>query len=100
MPSIVLQRVLMFIDPAIGESVQRVFELAALYERIHAQAALRIIGSLRGDEIVRPRRPAHRPMYYDDEATRGRRGSVTRRPAAAEPQAPARPEPATRQRTI
>jgi uncharacterized protein (DUF2336 family) len=79
MPSIVLQRVLMFIDPAIGESVQRVFELAALYERIHAQAALRIIGSLRGDEIAQLRRPALRPVYYDDEAARSRRGSGLRR---------------------
>jgi uncharacterized protein (DUF2336 family) len=89
MPSVVLQRVLMFIDPAIGESVQRVFELAALYERIHTQAALRIIGSLRGDEIVRPRRPAHRPMYYDDEA-RSRRGGFARRGTDnARPQTPA-----------
>jgi uncharacterized protein (DUF2336 family) len=90
MPSIVLQRVLMFIDPAIGESVQRVFELAALYERIHAQAALRIIDSLRGDEIVRLRRPAHRPVYYDDEAARSRRGGLARRGAESpRPQAPA-----------
>jgi hypothetical protein len=90
MPSIVLQRVLMFIDPAIGESVQRVFELAALYERIHAQAALRIIDSLRGDDIVRPRRPAHRPMYYDDEAARSRRGGFARRGTdSAKPLAPA-----------
>ena len=33
MPSVALQRVLMFIDPAIGESVDRFFDLAALYER-------------------------------------------------------------------
>lgn len=93
MSSIVLQRVLMFIDPAIGESVQRVFELAALYERIHAQAALRIIGSLRGDDIARPRRPAHRPMYYDDEAVRSRRGGFARRGADnTKPQAPTQTE--------
>ena len=98
MPSIVLQRVLMFIDPAIGESVQRVFELAALYERIHTQAALRIIGSLRGDEVVRPRRPVHRPMYYDDEASRARRGGFARRIADnARPQAPAQTEIRARQ---
>src|SRR4051794_3193989 len=99
MPSITLQRILMFIDPAIGESVQRVFDLASLYERISGDAAHKIIASLRGREPTRTRRPAHRPMYYDDEAARGRRGSATRRPAAAEPQAPARVEPATRQRT-
>jgi len=100
MPSIALQRILMFIDPAIGESVQRVFDLASLYERVSADASHKIIASLRGHEPARARRPAHRPMYYDDEAARGRRGSVTRRPAAAEPQAPARVDPATRQRTI
>jgi hypothetical protein len=93
MPSVVLQRVLMFIDPAIGESVQRVFELAALYERIHALAALRIIDSLRGDEMVRPLRPVHRPMYYDDEASRSRRGGFARRSAeSAKPQLPAQSE--------
>jgi uncharacterized protein (DUF2336 family) len=101
MPSVMLQRVLMFIDPAIGESVQRVFELASLYERISADAAHKIVASLRGHEPVKPRRPAHRPMYYDDEATRGRRGSAIRRPATgSETQAPARSEPGVRQRTM
>jgi len=101
MPSVTLQRILMFIDPAIGESVQRVFDLAGLYERISADAAHKIIASLRGREPAGARRPAHRPMYYDDEAARGRRGgAITRRPATAEPQAPARPQPGVRQRTI
>jgi uncharacterized protein (DUF2336 family) len=100
MPSVMLQRILMFIDPAIGESVQRVFDLAGLYERISADAAHKIIASMRGREPVRQRRAAHRPMYYDDEALRGRRGAVTRRPVAAEPQAPARNDTVTRQRTM
>ena len=102
MPSVMLQRVLLFINPAIGESVQRVFDLASLYERISADAAHKIIASLRGREPVPVRRPAsaHRPMYYDDEAVRGRRGSPAQRPAAAEAKAPARNEPAVRQRTI
>src|SRR5205085_7940586 len=68
MPSVALQRILMFIDPAIGESVQCVFDLAALYERISADAAHKVVASLRGHEPVRARRPAHRSMYYDDEA--------------------------------
>ena len=100
MPSVALQRILMFIDPAIGESVQRVFDLAGLYERVSADAAHKIIASLRGREPVRPRRPAHRPMYYDDEAARSRRGSAVRRPGAAEPQAPAHTETGVRQRTM
>ena len=48
MPSVTLQRILIFIDPAIGESVQRVFDLASLYERVSADAAHKIIASLRG----------------------------------------------------
>jgi uncharacterized protein (DUF2336 family) len=102
MPSVALQRVLMFIDPAIGASVDRFFDLASFYERVSADAAHQLISSLRGREPVRPRRAAsHRPMYYDDEATRSRRGVTTRRTGtAAEPQAPARTEPGQRQRTM
>jgi hypothetical protein len=101
MPSVMLQRILLFINPAIGESVQRVFDLASLYERMSADAAHKIVASLRGTEQSRTRRPVHRTMYYDDEATRVRRGTLNRLPSvAAEPQAPARNEPATRQRTI
>ena len=98
MPSVALQRVLMFVDPAIGQSVDRFFDLAALYERVSADAAHKLIASLRGREPVRPRRAAHRPMYYD-ESGRARRGTVTRRTGmaeprlpVAEPQAPARTE--------
>ena len=58
MPPVVLQRVLMFIDPAIGESVARVFDLAAFYERMSADAAHKIIDSVRGREPVRARKPA------------------------------------------
>jgi len=93
MPSIALQRILMFIDPAIGESVQRVFSLAGLYERLSMDAAHKIIDSARGREPARARRgatPAHRPMYYDDEATRGRRGTARRLGTSSEREAPAR----------
>jgi len=100
MPSVTLQRILMFIDPAIGESVQRVFDLAGLYERISADAAHKIVASLRGREPVQTRRPAHKPMYYDDEAAGARRGSAIRRPGAVEPQAPARIDTGVRQRTM
>jgi len=48
MPPVALQRVLMFIDPTIGESVQRFFDLAGFYERLSADAAHKIIASIRG----------------------------------------------------
>jgi hypothetical protein len=100
MPSVALQRILMFIDPAIGESVQRVFDLAGLYERISLDAAHKIIDSMRGREPVRTRKGAHRPMYYDDEAARGRRGTSRRLGSATETPAPARVESGKTQRTM
>jgi uncharacterized protein (DUF2336 family) len=101
MPAVVLQRVLMFIDPAIGESVARVFDLAAFYERMSADAAHKIIDSVRGREPVRARKPQHRPMYYDDESGRSRRAGATRRVGTpAETQAPIRVEPGKTHRTM
>jgi hypothetical protein len=98
MPSVVLQRVLLFLNPAIGESVQRVFDLAALYERLSPRAVEKIMLSMRGPEEAQPvRRLAHQPVYYDDEAARGRRGTALRRPAA-ETKAPARTTETERQR--
>jgi hypothetical protein len=70
----VLQRVLLFINPAIGQSVQRVYELASLYDEISVQAAESMIDIWRGTAVKR--RPAHQPAYYDDER-RGARTAAT-----------------------
>jgi hypothetical protein len=51
-PVAVLQRVLLFLNPAIGESVERVFALSRLYEQLSPRAALPIIASWR-DEVAR-----------------------------------------------
>jgi hypothetical protein len=42
MPLAVLQRVLMFLNPAIGHSVRRVYDLSALYEDVTPTAARRL----------------------------------------------------------
>jgi hypothetical protein len=47
MPVVVLQRVLLFLNPAIGESVERVFALSRLYEQLSARAAMPIVASWR-----------------------------------------------------
>lgn len=99
MPPVVLQRVLLFLTSSIGESVQRVFDLAALYERLSLQAAEKIVASLRG-ERTQKRRAVHQPVYHDDEASRGRRSSALRRAGAPETKAPARESAADRQRTM
>jgi hypothetical protein len=84
-----LQRVLLFINPAIGQSVARVYELANLYGEITSHAAETMISIWRG-QPVRQRRPAHQPALYDDEqraaraaATPSRYRSVRRSDALA-----------------
>ena len=66
----VLQRILLFLNPAIGQSIERVFELAQLYEDITLNAAATMVAIWRqpGDRL----RPRHAPMLYDDERTDAR----------------------------
>jgi len=89
-PSEVLLRILLFVNPAIGQSVPRVFDLAKLYLEITPTAALRVVASLRGGM---PLRPAHQPALWDDEAESGRRaGTDSARRGLAPPVQPARRE--------
>src|SRR5262249_13410224 len=46
-PSQVLVRILLFVNPAIGESVSRVFALVQLYLDVPRAAALQVLASLR-----------------------------------------------------
>ena len=43
MPADVLQRMLLFLNPKVGQSVDRVFTLATLYSEISVEAARRLI---------------------------------------------------------
>jgi hypothetical protein len=61
----VFQRIVMFLNPAVGQSVERVHTLARLYDDIAPSAAARMISIWRS-ESARPR-PAHAPLYWDDE---------------------------------
>jgi hypothetical protein len=71
MPASVLQRILLCFNPIISESVQRVYELATLYEEIETQAALRLIAiwqaARRAEKrAAPPQKPAHQPANWDD----------------------------------
>jgi hypothetical protein len=77
-PSDTLVRIVLFLNPAIGESVPHVFDLAGYYRQLSRNAALNVIASLRKSAPQRARRPAHQPMHYDDEAARGRRSAAAR----------------------
>jgi uncharacterized protein (DUF2336 family) len=68
MPSDVLLRVLLFLNPVIGHSVERVFDLVDLYDRLSPEAALHLASSWQ-DTPARAGRPArYQPLHWDDEA--------------------------------
>jgi uncharacterized protein (DUF2336 family) len=77
MPREVLYRVLMFLNPAVGHSVERVHALAALYDEISEPAAA---GMLSVWQALQPRARLsgkHQPLGYDDETRRYARPSTT-----------------------
>jgi hypothetical protein len=62
MPENVLQRVLLFLNPMVGRSVQRVFDLSALYEQLSVPAARHMVSILR--ESV-PAAKIGRPTHHE-----------------------------------
>jgi hypothetical protein len=75
MASDALQRILLFISPAIGQSVARVYELANLYNEITIHSAERMIAIWRR-QPVRQRRSGYQSTLYNDEQ-RGARATAT-----------------------
>ena len=65
MTAAVLHRVLLFLNPAIGQSVERVYDLARLYDELTPAAGERMIAIWR--EAAGRSRPAHEPGLWDDE---------------------------------
>jgi hypothetical protein len=72
MPAAVLQRILLCLNPAISQSVQRVYELALLYEEVEPDAALRLIAiwqaNCKTEKTAPAARPtaAHQPQLWPD----------------------------------
>jgi hypothetical protein len=86
MKAAVLQRILLFLNPVIGHSVKRVFDLAQLYDELAPAAAARMLAIWRAAG-TRPR-PAHVPHYVDDRPANARTtatGARYARPSAAQP---------------
>ena len=83
----VLYRILMFVNPAVGHSVERVHALAALYDEMTQPAAEGMVAIWQALQQNERARAAHRPLAWDDEARRRPRPSVTvqHAPAAARP---------------
>lgn len=72
-PTGALQRILLFLNPAVGQSVQRVYDLSDLYEEMTQDAARRLL-AIWQDKVVEHRpAPAHRPVYAPDAQSDPRR---------------------------
>lgn len=74
MKAAVLQRILLFLNPAIGQSIERVYDLARLFDELSPRAAGHML-SMWCKPALR-RKSAHEPVLYDDER-RGARAMTT-----------------------
>jgi uncharacterized protein (DUF2336 family) len=81
----ILQRILLFLNPAIGQSAQRLYELCILFDDLTPAAAERML-SIWQAGAARPR-TAHESIYWDDE----RRGARAQSQQAS-PRPPAKRE--------
>jgi hypothetical protein len=65
-PTDALQRILLFLNPAVGQSVQRVYDLSDLYEQMTQDSARRLL-AIWQDKVAEHRpMPAHRPIYAQE----------------------------------
>jgi hypothetical protein len=104
MPLDIFQRVLLFVNPAIGRSIERVYSLSALYHELTGDAALRLLTIWRQPpRRLQPRATGHQPVLWDD-AHRGAREAASIAPhrlaaPSSERERPTSMGPNARQRT-
>jgi hypothetical protein len=80
MPGPVFERVLLFLNPEIGTSVNTVYRLSRLYDRLSERSALVMLAAWRGSTLA-VTRAKYRPALHDDERQRARNTSTPARPA-------------------
>jgi Uncharacterised protein conserved in bacteria (DUF2336) len=80
MPAPVFQRVLLFLKPEFGTSVNIVYRLSRLYDRLSERSALVMLAAWRASTMAIAR-AKYRPTLYDDERLRARHTSSQPRPA-------------------
>jgi hypothetical protein len=78
MPSAVFQRILLFLKPEMGSSVQTVYRLSRLYDNLSERSALIMLAAWRGS-VMATSRAKHRPMLYDDDRQRARGAALPAR---------------------
>jgi uncharacterized protein (DUF2336 family) len=65
MRAAVLQRILLFLNPVIGQSAQHVYALAQLFDELPPQTAAHMVAIWQGP--AGRARPVHEPAHWDDE---------------------------------
>lgn len=97
MPTDVFQRILMSLNPSIGQSVERVFELSDLFLDLPLSSALHLVAIWRAADRLEARSLLHRRTHWDDAPP------AMRRTGAQEPRrifdTPAAQEPSRRENT-
>jgi hypothetical protein len=88
MPSPVFQRVLLFLNPEFGTSVNNVYRISRLYDRLTERSALVMLAAWRGSTMA-VTRAKYRPALYDDERHRARAAQGQTRPTVQPGTAPA-----------
>lgn len=86
--SAAFQRILMFLNPEAGSSVNYVYRLSRLYDRLSERSALVMLAAWRGSTMA-VARARYRSSLYDDERHRVRAASSQTRPALQPGSAPA-----------
>jgi len=87
MPSAVFQRVLLFLKPEFGTSVNTVYRLSRLYDRLSERSALVMLAAWRASTMAATR-AKFRPTLYDDERQRARHAPTQPRPSVQPGMAP------------
>ena len=79
MPSPNFQRILLFFKPEIGNSVDTVYRLSRLYDRLSDRSALVMLAAWRGSTLA-VTRAKYQPSLHDSERQRARCGASQSRP--------------------
>jgi hypothetical protein len=87
MPGPVFERVLLFLKPDFGTSVNIVYRLSRLYHRLGERSSLVMLAAWRGSSMAQTR-AKYRPALYDDERQRARGTPSQARPTVQPGSAP------------
>ena len=88
MPSPNFQRILLFFKPEIGNSVDAVYRLSRLYDRLSDRSALVILAAWRGSTLA-VTRAKYQPSLHDSDRQRARASASQSRPSVQPGSSPA-----------